>query len=491
MAKPVNAFWGFFISEPLAGDPEKRRIGTFLVFLSFFAQILFLMTALRWFRMGENVLAINILVVMVVVLAAPFLLRITESTKIVAAYLMTAFCWYFFFYIWRTGGIASSAVNWLLIFPMQAAVFQGLRACVIWSVVMGLSLVFFQYGPEAGVVFHHLNLDAKEASAMRFGDLMRQLAAVAVCMYVIERVRLQAMAAQQEAYTEQQAAVREQERAATALARQMDTLQHVFERTTQNACDLLGASRSLASASTDMGEKVSKTALFSREVRENTEEIQEILHIMASSVEETSVSIREVRDRVNEGAGVARKAVQEAENASTMILKLSESSERIGRVTAVIQEISEQTNLLALNATIEAARAGESGKGFAVVAGEIKELSRKTHAATEEIRSHIAGNEATVVEVVENNRRISRIIDTIREGEESIAAAVEEQSVVIQEVAERIAESAHRSDAVSENVKSLNEAVEQIREGIEKMVASAAFLEGLAKDLNDTCEVRP
>lgn len=59
--------------------------------------------------------------------------------------------------------------------------------------------------------------------------------------------------------------------------------------------------------------------------------------------------------------------------------------ENITELLKVIVAISEQTNLLALNATIEAARAGESGKGFAVVANEVKELSKQTKKAAEDI----------------------------------------------------------------------------------------------------------
>ena len=54
---------------------------------------------------------------------------------------------------------------------------------------------------------------------------------------------------------------------------------------------------------------------------------------------------------------------------------LVRASKRIGKITAMIDDISENTKLLALNATIEAASAGEAGKGFSAVADEIKNLA--------------------------------------------------------------------------------------------------------------------
>ncbi len=97
---------------------------------------------------------------------------------------------------------------------------------------------------------------------------------------------------------------------------------------------------------------------------------------------------------------MAVRAVDDAKKTDGTVQGLAETSQKIGKVVELINDIASQTNLLALNATIEAARAGEAGKGFAVVASEVKNLANQTAKATEEIAGQINAMQAVTTDAV-------------------------------------------------------------------------------------------
>jgi methyl-accepting chemotaxis protein len=225
-----------------------------------------------------------------------------------------------------------------------------------------------------------------------------------------------------------------------------------FRSFAQSATTLASSSEELAAVSQQMSSNAEETATQANVVSAASEQVSSNVSTVASGAEEMQASIREIAKNANESARVAKNAVSVAQATNVTVTKLGESSQEIGKVIKVITSIAQQTNLLALNATIEAARAGEAGKGFAVVANEVKELAKQTAKATEEIGQKIDAIQTDTKGAVQAIAEIGTIINQINDISNSIASAVEEQTVTTNEISRNVAEAAKGSGDIAKNI---------------------------------------
>jgi methyl-accepting chemotaxis protein len=181
---------------------------------------------------------------------------------------------------------------------------------------------------------------------------------------------------------------------------------------------------------------------------------------VASAAEELVTSVREIGRRVDEASQITNQAVTIGKRTNDIITGLASSADRIGQVVNLINTIASQTNLLALNATIEAARAGEAGKGFAVVASEVKTLASQTAKATAEIAAQTGTVQTGTSDAVMAIQEITSVINSINDISNGIAAAIEEQGAVTQEISANMLTASNGVQVISQNMIRIQGATE-------------------------------
>ncbi len=224
------------------------------------------------------------------------------------------------------------------------------------------------------------------------------------------------------------------------------------------------------------------------------EELSARLSDVSAKVTSNAENAKEASRLSNEAGEYAGVTLENMKSMSDAMGEISDTSQNIGKVIKVIEDIAFQTNILALNAAVEAARAGAAGKGFAVVADEVRNLAAKSAEAAKNTTTLIESSLATVSRGVEAANQTDesfkiladkvqesvKIIDRITDASveqashiQEITSAVDQISSVVQTNSATSEQSAAASEELSSQATLMNELVNQFK--LDEQARTPAF----------------
>ena len=214
----------------------------------------------------------------------------------------------------------------------------------------------------------------------------------------------------------------------------------------------------------------------------------------SSAVAERSVSIankgNEVVHNTITGMDNIREQIQDT---SKRIKRLGESSQEIGDIVSLINDIADQTNILALNAAIQASMAGDAGRGFAVVADEVQRLAERSSSATKQIEAlvktiqadtneAVISMEQTTTEVV-RGARLAQDAGVSLEEIEKVSKAL---AALIQNISNAARQQASSAGHISSTMNVIQEITSQTSAGTTATAQSIGTLAQMASEMRES-----
>lgn len=269
-----------------------------------------------------------------------------------------------------------------------------------------------------------------------------------------------------------------------------EELRKLVSRIIVSADQMNNATKTVDEATRSLSASVDTQVREIKEAEESVQLItRSIGEVDAAASKATEVG-RQTLDVATQGAQSVRNTIagmdgirEQIQETAKRIKRLGESSQQIGEIVGLIADITEQTNVLALNAAIQAASAGEAGRGFSVVAEEVQRLAERSGEATKQIgllvraiqgdtQDAIAAMEKSTVGVVEGARlsdeagqalqEIERVSNELSDLINSISVSTQMQNDMATEVAEVMQDILKISEQTSEGTKRTSGSVVQL-----------------------------
>ena len=280
----------------------------------------------------------------------------------------------------------------------------------------------------------------------------------------------------------------------------IEALRGLVETINQSAIKVDAAARQTQATATHMADASETQLRQASDATESTARMAASIEAVSGDAERAADVARHSVDVAHKGGAAVRRTIEgmnaireTIQDTSKRIKRLGESSQEIGNIVELINDIAEQTNILALNASIQASMAGESGRGFAVVADEVQRLSERAANATRQIEVLVKTIQSDTNEaVISMERSTTDVVGGALLAENAGAALDEIESVsnqiatLVQNISRSARDQAIAAADITRNMNVLREISEQTADATGATSQSISKLADLATQLRNS-----
>lgn len=291
---------------------------------------------------------------------------------------------------------------------------------------------------------------------------------------------------------------------------EIGALQRSFDNFVKNIRETLvqvsDSSAAVSQATSEIKRSTEELAAGSQQQSSQAREVATAVAEMTSTISEnsknanvTTATARQAKEAAVSGGNVVKDTISGMKEIADVVIRSAEtvrtlgrSSDQIGEIVSVINDIADQTNLLALNAAIEAARAGDQGRGFAVVADEVRKLAERTTKATKEIETMIRNIQTETKHAVNSmevgTKKVNdgiTLADKAGESLQEIVTVSQDVTDMVVQIATASAAQTSASEQINRNIEGINSVAQESSKGAQEIARTAETLNHLTAQLEE------